>query len=252
MLHKDLQKILESVGLSQRDAALYLTGLEIGNDAASAYAKKTELNRITCFNALEKLVEKGIFTSIRHERGKRYAPVAPELLALETRKSAHALDRVLTELKSMQGTSHKRPIVRFFAGWEGVRHVYDDTLTAGSEILNFANSEIVRRFWKNYDEEYVSVRAKKKIFLRGIAPDDPEGKRVHMKDEECFREIRLVKDKEFNFNNEINIYDNKVAIVSFCEKPDDVFGIIIESKEVADTQRQIFEMAWRYAGKRKT
>src|SRR3989338_5302548 len=99
MLHKDLQKILESVGLSQRDAALYLTGLEIGNDAASAYAKKTELNRITCFPALD-----GFFT----------------------------------KLKTRKEKSHKRPIVRFFAGWEGVRHVYDDTLTAGSEILNFA------------------------------------------------------------------------------------------------------------------
>jgi hypothetical protein len=27
--------------------------------------------------------------------------------------------------------------------------------------------------------------------------------------------------------------------------------VIIESKEVAETQRQIFEMAWRYAGKAK-
>jgi hypothetical protein len=66
------------------------------------------------------------------------------------------------------------------------------------------------------------------------------------------REIRLVPANEFDFTNEINIYDHKVAICSFdsgLPGDGDMFGIIIESKEVAETQRQIFEMAWRYAGR---
>ncbi len=56
--------------------------------------------------------------------------------------------------------------------------------------------------------------------------------------------------KDFDFTNEINIYDHKVAICSFdsgLRGDRDMFGVIIESKEVAETQRQIFEMAWRYA-----
>ena len=56
---------------------------------------------------------------------------------------------------------------------------------------------------------------------------------------------------DFDFNNEVNIYDDKVAITSFGEAEADLFGVIIESREVAETQRQIFAMAWRYAGKRK-
>ena len=67
------------------------------------------------------------------------------------------------------------------------------------------------------------------------------------------REIRLVPSKEFDFTNEIKVYDHKVAILSFDEGPraeNDMFGVIMESKEVAETQRQIFEMAWRYAGKK--
>lgn len=246
---KDLQHILESVGFDDKEAALYLAGLKFGSAPASHYAKETNLNRITAYNVLEDLVRRGYFTINRKLRAKWYAPIAPEYVSVEVRKSVDALDRVLPELKSLMQAKFRKPRVRFFEGWEGVKMVYEDTLTASTEILNFANSTLVRSYWPNYDEEYVAKRVKKKIYLRGIAPDDATGKRVHGLDKQNQREIRLVSSKEFHFNNEVKIYDNKVSIVSFGTG-DNLFGVIIESKEVADTQRQIFEMAWRFAGKK--
>jgi hypothetical protein len=176
--------------------------------------------------------------------------VAPEYVALEARKNAESLERVLPELRSLQGSKYRKPRVRFFEGWEGVRHVYEDTLTAETELLNFANSAVVRKFWPQYDVEYVDQRVRSGIRLRGISPDDQTGKKVHGEDQEKLREIRLVPAKDFDFTNEINIYDHKVAICSFdsgLRGDKDMFGVIIESQDVAETQRQIFEMAWRYA-----
>jgi hypothetical protein len=124
---------------------------------------------------------------------------------------------------------------------------------ASGELLNFANSAVVRSFWPGYDEEYVAARVKRGIHLRGIAPDDAAGRKVHGEDRQRLREIRLVPAKDFDFQNEINVYDHKVAICSFdsgLRGNADMFGVIIESKEVAETQRQIFEMAWRYAGRK--
>lgn len=248
---KDLLAILRSVGLDEKEAQLYLTGLQLGSAPASDYAKATDLNRITVYNTLEALVRRGLFTFVKKMRGKWYAPVAPEYLSLEAQKNAQSLERVLPELRSMQGNAYRKPHVRFFEGWEGVRTVYEDTLTAKSELLNFANSGVVRRYWPNYDEEYVEERVKRGIHLRGIAPDDAIGKKVKGADKQALREIRLVPAKEFDFTNEIKIYDHKVAIISFdsgLKGESDMFGVIIESKEVAETQRQIFEMAWRFAG----
>jgi len=248
---RDIHHILASVGMDDREAALFLIGLELGSAPASDYAKKTKLNRITAYNSLEALVERGLFTIVRSARAKRYAPVSPEFVALEARKNVQALERALPELRSLQGAQYRTPKVRYFEGWEGIRHVYEDTLTAESELLNFANSAAVREFWPEYDTEYVGVRVERGIRLRGIAPDDEAGQQVHGEDRKRLREIRLVPAKDFDFTNEINIYDHKVAICSFggvSKGQRDVFGIIIESKEVAKTQQQIFEMAWRYAG----
>ena len=253
-MSKDFLPILCAAGLDEKEAHLYLSGLQIGSAPASDYARAAGFNRITVYNALEELVRRGLFTLEKKVRGKYYAPVAPEYLALEVRKNAQAVERMLPELRSLQGKQYRKPHVRFFEGWEGVRRVYEDTLTAQGELLNFANSAVVRKFWPHYDEEYVAQRVKHGIHLRGIAPDDPAGRKVHGEDRERLREIRLVPGKDFDFKNEINIYDSKVAICSFsagAKSKEDMFGVIIESKEVAETQRQIFEMAWRYAGRKK-
>lgn len=246
----DLLHILRSIGLDEKESALYLVGLSLGSAPASAYAKATKLNRITAYNTLEGLARRGLLTVSRKVRSKWYLPVPPEHLAIEARKNADALQRVLPELRSLQGQDRRRPVIRFFEGWDGVRRVYEDTLTAKSELLNFANSAVVRRFWPDYDEEYVAERVRRRIRLRGIAPDDEAGRKVHGEDRKRLREIRLVPSKDFDFQNEINIYDHKVAICSFGSA-DHVFGAIIESVEVAETQKQVFEMAWRYASSMK-
>ncbi len=248
---KDLVHILASVGLDEKESQLYVSGLQLGTAPASDYAKATNLNRITVYNVLESLVHKGYFTVVRKARAKWYAPVAPEYLALEARKNVEALDRALPELRSLQGSQFRKPHVRYYEGWEGLRRVYEDTLTAETELLNFANSAAVRSFWPEYDLEYVNERVKRGIRLRGIAPNDTVGRQVHGEDESKLREIRLVPSADVDFTNEINIYDHKVAICSFTDSgsrnDQGVFAVIIESKEVAKTQRQIFEMAWRYA-----
>ncbi|TSC58206.1 MAG: transcriptional regulator TrmB [Candidatus Peregrinibacteria bacterium Greene0416_19] len=248
---KDLLHILSAVGIDDKQAQLYLAGLEIGSAPASDYSKRAGINRITSYHLLEQMVHAGRFTVEKKQRGKCYAPVPPEHLAVEARKNVDALQRALPELRSLRGAEYRKPHVRFFEGWEGLRHVYDDTLTAKTELLNFANSAVVRRFWPLYDDEYVAERVKRRIHLRGIAPDDATGRRVHGEDREKCREIRLVSAKEFDFANEIKIYDHKVAICSYGSAGEDMFGVIIESKEVAETQRQVFEMAWRYAGRAK-
>ena len=245
---KQIQHVLEAAGLHSREARLYLAGLQVGSAPASEYAKLAKLNRVTAYNTLEDLVKRGYFTVERKVRAKWYAPVAPEYLAVEARKNAEALDQSLPELRSLRGAEHRRPHVRFFEGWEGVRRVYEDTFTAKGELLNFANSAVLRKYWPAYDAEYVAERVKRGIHLRGIAPDDATGRRVQGMDKDSLREIRLVSAKDFDFRNEINIYGNKVSIVTLGEDEENLFGVIIESKEVAETQRQIFEMAWRYAG----
>ena len=57
------------------------------------------------------------------------------------------------------------------------------------------------------------------------------------------REIAFVPPDKYYFSPEINIYDNKVMIASWKEK----LGVIIESVEIADAMKKIYELAWAEA-----
>jgi len=53
------------------------------------------------------------------------------------------------------------------------------------------------------------------------------------------------RPKIYPFTNEINIYRNKVAIISL---EDELVAVVIESESIANGQRSIFELAWKGAG----
>ena len=57
------------------------------------------------------------------------------------------------------------------------------------------------------------------------------------------QELRKVKliPKEFNYHGAVMIFGNKIAFLSFTK---DYIAVVIESKELADIQRAMFEYTW--------
>ncbi|MFH1720578.1 MAG: helix-turn-helix domain-containing protein [Patescibacteria group bacterium] len=237
--------VLINIGLTKKEAKVYLACLELGSSIVSEIAKRAKINRVTTYDILEKLIQKGYINFITKYKIKYFNPTKPDLVFAETKKHTEDFQKALPDLKRLHGeTPHPR--VRYFEGIAGIKAIYADTLTSKTDILNYANSKEIRDFWPNYDEEYVAKRAKKKIYLHGLAPADEAGEKVVKENRKYYRNIRLVSKKKYDFSNEINIYDNKFSIISFGEG---LIGMIIESKEIADTQRTIFKMAWKLAKK---
>lgn len=240
-----LKTTLENIGLNKKESSIYLACLELGSTTVSNIAKRAGINRVTTYDVLDKLVRKGFINFVIKKKVKYYNPTKPNIIYENTKKKVHDFKKILPELQRLQGeTPH--PKVRYFEGIEGIKAIYEDTLSSKTVILNYANSEEIRQFWPDYDKEYVQKRAKKKIFLKGIAPLDKAGLKVKSENKKYYRNIKLIPRKNHNFSNEINIYDNKVSIISFKEG---IIGMIIESAEIADTQRIIFKMVWDYAKK---
>lgn len=241
----ELIDVLVDLGLSAKESRVYLAGLELGPSPASEIASRAKINRVSCYDVLEKLLKRGFFSSYNQNKVKFFNAMDPDEIRNTYRQKYMNLKSALPDLRRLHGkTSHPR--VRYYEGLEAVKKIYADTLTSKTEILNYADSKLIREHWPSYDDEYVSERVKRKIFLRGICPKDEHGEIVASENKMRYREIRLVAPGKFSFANEINIYDDKVSIISFGK--DALLGMIIESPEIADTQRAIFVMAWEFAG----
>jgi len=242
-MDNQLIKVLTNLGLTDKEAKVYLACTEKGTSVVSDIAHIAGINRVTTYDILEKLKQKGLVSYFTKKKIKYFNSINPEILLEEFEKRTTDLRSSLPKFKTLTGDIN-HPRIRYFEGLEGIKAIYADTLTSQSEILNYSNSHEIRKQWPTYDEDYVAKRAKKKIFLKGLSPQDKEGELVHSEDTKYFREMRLIPSNQFDFTNEINIYDDKVVIISFKEE---LIGMIIESTEIANSQRAIFEMCWQFA-----
>lgn len=241
-----IEDVLIDLGLTNKEAKVYLAALELGDSPASDISIRSKLNRVTTYDILEKLIKRGFISTYSQKKIKYFAATDPDLVRNDYRQKYMNLKSALPDLRRIHGkTAH--PHVRYYEGIDGIKKIYTDTLNSKTEILNYADSKLIREFWPNYDDEYVNERVKKKIYLRGIAPKDEHGLQVASENKIRHREIRLVQPGEYSFANEINIYDDKVSIISFGKN--ELVGMIIESPEIANTQRAIFKMAWEFAGR---
>lgn len=242
-MSKTLIPILTNIGLTDKEAKVYISLIEIGTNIVSRIAEKARINRVTTYDILKKLKEKGFISSFTKQKIKYFTATDPEIISSNFQQKTKAFSSSLPELKRLKGeTAHPR--IQYYEGLDGIKAIYEDTLTSKTEILNFSNSEEIRKIWPTYDKDYVEKRAKKRIHLKGIILADEAGKKVKTEDSLYFREMRLIPKDKYNFTNEINIYDDKVTIISFA---DELIGMIIESKEIAGTQRVIFRMVWEFA-----
>lgn len=236
--------ILKSIGYTDKESRVYLANLEQGIVPASVLGKHANLNRVTTYETLKKLQEKGVVTISIIKGIKHFSAIAPSALFNATENRLAALKEALPALTDLTAEATQKHSVQLYEGLRGVKRAYEETLNSRTEILGYANSMNIRQHWPTYDQDYVSKRAERKIFFRGLAPNDAMGRQVAREDESFFRSTRLINQNQLSaqkLENEIKIFDNKMLIVSF--EPT-VFAILTESQTVYETQKQIFEIMW--------
>ncbi|HWQ59911.1 MAG TPA: helix-turn-helix domain-containing protein [Candidatus Fimivivens sp.] len=247
-----INDFLSGLDFSQKESSVYLALLEIGSGKAHEIAKKTGLNRTTVYDIFETLMQKGLVSKYKKGSATYFNALEPKHLLTyldrEKEEQAKKIDRqkqrvfeLLPQLISLQNIFNSKPKVTFFEGEKGMREAYEDTLTANGMLLAYANIETIHEGLPNFFPEYYKRRVANKIFGRGIAPRNAKTIEQMKNNREEMRDVRFLPDADMTFTPEVNIYNDKMLIVSWKEK----MAIIIESKELADLQRLTFELLWK-------
>jgi len=249
-----LKATLCQIGFTNNEAKIYLALINLGAQPANIIAKKAGLKRTTVYPLLDNLQKKSLISSFI-KNGIKFFTVNDinnilEYLERKKRLIDHQKDFVLDILPRMEqlrAGSLSPPRVHYFEGTDGVETVMNDSLKSNGSILSIVSVEKwgvtdLKDFIKIYEKCIIEKHIPMKILSK-----DTEDARCFF-EESCgtvshLLEIRYVKDGGDLFDNIVNIYDNRVTIVS-PEKGFE-FGVLIDSEEFARTQRSIFELAWK-------
>jgi len=247
------QKILQKFGLKAVEIEVYTILLQLGAQPASLIAKKLDLKRTTVRVYLENLTKMGLLKFQWKDRTQYFSAESPEQ-ALSNLKNNHQKEvkknekkladfaSIIPELSSFVRTDAYLPKVTFYEGIDQLKRMYKDTLTSKSEILCLSSAkDMLSLFGQKYDDWYVKKRAKKQIPLRYITKKSDIEIEERKKDINFLRKSRFISKASFDISNEINIYDNKVSIITLR---DEKIGLIIESKEIYQSMKIIFETLW--------
>lgn len=244
--------LLQKLGLSKREAEIYLALLELNEALPSTLAKKVGQKRPTCYLTLEKLQTRGLSSSVKKKGLLYYQATKPDYFLEKERARAQELEKTLTsltsalpELLALHQKFTATPQMSVFYGKEGLIQVMEDSLSSKEDLLCWVNADLAYRSLQDYYPIYIKKKVARKIWVRGIFCEDETGKKFQSRGEKELREVYLIPKAEYPMKNEIIIYEDKVAILSH----EDQVGVIIQNQNIADTQKAIFKFAFEQVKK---
>jgi len=237
-----LEQLMDNFYFDEKEAKIYLASLTLGRSKVSEIAKKAEINRITAYEILKRFVQRGIASSTTYNQVKTFSVIAPEILIKKMESKLKTAENILPQLSALALTQTKRPQISFYEGTEGIRTIYEDTLTCQDKVIyNIANPQkLLETIGQDFFKQYLNKRLKKKIKVLGLLPDTPENLKYRKEKISALREVKFFDAKKYNLPNEIIVYDNKVAELSFTSK----IGVIIEDADIAQSLKTFWQMIW--------
>lgn len=121
-------KILQKIGLSERESRIYIDLLENNISTISDIARRTTLHRPVIYQTLPLLEESGLVS--RNLRGKRlyYMAESPNKLRTIMENLAKGFETTISDLEEMHERREKKPTIKTLSGEKGIRFVFYDVL----------------------------------------------------------------------------------------------------------------------------
>ncbi|MFZ2192656.1 MAG: helix-turn-helix domain-containing protein [Candidatus Moraniibacteriota bacterium] len=239
-MKKELQKALSSLGINEKQTSLYLACLELGSASIQELAQKSGIKRTSIYNFLKDQKFKELFSEIEESGKVLLVPQNPKMLVEKARKNLEEIKFALPELMSIFNLPSEKPRVRFYQGEEGIKTAYQDLLLEGKTVYGFSDYEKMFESMQHFDMWRIpKERVKRNIKFFCIAKNGPMGQEVKRKDKEELRETKLVEN--IQFETEINIYGNKVSLISFREP---FACVIIEDPAISQTLKSVWQSWW--------
>lgn len=242
------------LGLEPEIADIYLALHANGPQTISALSRSSGVERTRIYRLIDRLMESNLIEVESHyKRGIiKAAPIANlHILISQKEQELKGLQDELGLIEQVLArNSLSDPVTRvqFYRGPGGIRQIMWNELRAKGELLSFANRILEEATGKKYMERWTDEFEARGLKSRMLLNDDfikswNAGRGNIGTDRRVEGlEYHYLPDSIFKISHLCDMYDNVVAY--YYWKDNEVFGVEIYNQEIADVQRQFFEMLW--------
>ena len=248
MAHETIHLLntLRTLGLSDKEARIYLSLLQLGPATPYKMAKRSGLKRPTAYVIADELVEKGCAVKAPGEK-HTYIARPPEVIYGEHEAKMLEAKKTLPELQALKGGVADRPGILYFEGLDGFKRalMYKLDEVHDIEVVGFyANPDFLTKESVALSAEMNQRWIDQNISVRGILTESETLKAFEDFMKESSVHTKIIPKDLYNSNASFEFYPNFIKILFF----DTSMGLVIESPTVAKAMRQIFELLWARLG----
>lgn len=233
-----LNEVLKRAGLEDKEARVYLAGLELGQASAARIAQKAVIKRPTTYVILEQLKNKGLIEILPKGKATIFKALEPDDFLRIYEERFNALKQVLPQLKAITNIAEAKPKIRFYEGKEALINLYDNEIFRQKNILALANIAAFTNFFGQEQLNYFLNKLKTGgSNLRELIDDSEIGRQyVEQKSKLGLGETRLIP-KDMKFDVDLLIYSDITAIISL----NNGVAVVIEDVAITNAQKILFE-----------
>ncbi|MBI4599519.1 hypothetical protein HY732_01190, partial [Candidatus Uhrbacteria bacterium] len=237
------------LGLSENQAKVYLSCLQLGVGSVLHIAKSSGLKRPTVYLLLDELEARGLVARICHGKRTAYRAEPPENITLDLKEKLALLNEILPSLKALYNVDPEKPTIKIAEGIQEVRETYNTLFTylkhhPQEELLIYGSlKDAVENFRTSVIDYFYEVMSASHNPIREIGNDDVETRQYYRRSSRINprHQLRIIRsDGRFSQTDNM-LYGNTLIIFSIKKE---IFAITIESAGIAETYRTFFNMAW--------
>ena len=244
-MHSD---IFEGLGLSPNEAKIYEALLERGESSISDISVAAKIHRRNAYDAMHRLIDKGLCFQIFSTTENRYNAVDPDKLMELLAEKERGLQSILPDLKKKfqhRATSEEAYIYR---GYEGQKNVWRDLLRVGGEsyFVGAKGSWFDPHLDAARDAFFREANRKKikftQLFDSAVKENIPNFPK-HFPGNLQYRFL----PKKYSTTSAIHIFGDYVITytgLTIQRTSEDVVFFIIHSKNLAESYRTWFWYMW--------
>lgn len=238
-----LEKTLIKLGLSENEAALYLSSLSLGATTVLKLSKSSGIRRTTVYTLIDSLKQKGLMRENITGFKKEYESESPEKLEqiLEQRKLE--LQKDMPDFLSLFNKVGGNSVIKHHEGIESIKTVYTETLSdvrSGEDYLVITNQaqwyELDIDYFQNYKEKRAQTGARVRLLF-----EESEIAHEHKKYQKNFNEEIKFLPKETHLNVDFVCTPKRVIIFQTIQPYN---AIVIENEFVVEMYKNLFNVIW--------